>query len=334
MKILKIAGLVVLVLLLGAIAAGAYLASTADARLSAPQTPMPDVAASTDPAVIARGRYLVRTVAHCSQCHADYPRMEPAKNTHDSTLSGGFEFAMGPMGSFYAANLTPDGETGIGQRTDPELARAITTGVLHDGSISIFMRYSAANLSNEDVVAVISYLRSLPPVRHVVPPGAPTTIGKIAISFMNITPDLSPLPEHVEKGAEPSLERGRYLAENVALCVACHSEIDMATFQPTGPKAAGGNPDPSHGDDPDMEFVTPNLTSDPKTGITGKLTEDQFLARLKHGRIHVPSVMPWENFTRMDDSDMRSVYRYLRSLPPVERDVGPTYRKQGSFTKD
>jgi cytochrome c553 len=166
---------------------------------------------------------------------------------------------MGPLASFYAANLTPDDETGIGKRTDAELARAITTGVLHDGRISVFMRYSTANLSNEDLTAVVSYLRSLPPVKHEVPAFSIPALGKVIFSFFPLDADMSPLPAHVEKGAEPSVERGRYLAENVALCVACHSKIDMSTFKPTGPKAAGGAPDPSHGDDADMEFVSPNL---------------------------------------------------------------------------
>jgi len=78
-----------------------------------------------------------------------------------------------------------------------------------------------------------------------------------------------------------------------------------------------------------MEFAAPNLTSDPKTGMTGRLDEEQFVARIRQGRVFPSSKMPWENVSRMTDADLRSIYRYLRSLPPVENDVGPTYRKQG-----
>ena len=77
-----------------------------------------------------------------------------------------------------------------------------------------------------------------------------------------------------------------------------------------------------------MEYWPPNLTSHP-TGITGQLDEDTFVARLKSGRRHASSIMPWENFGATSDADLRSVYQYLRTLPPVDRDEGPTYRKVG-----
>jgi Cytochrome c len=279
---------------------------------------------SQDPAVIERGRALAHGAAHCSQCHGDYAREKPQDNVDNIALSGGFKFAMGPMGTMWSSNLTPDG---IGKLTDAQLARAIATGVQHDGTLSIFMRYSAANLSAEDLGAVISYLRSLPPVPKNVPRGALTTLGKAAFSFLTFSPDRTPLPAHVPEGPEPSLERGAYLAENVALCIACHTTYDPMTFQPNGPKGGGGIADPSHGPDSDMDFCAPNLTSSP-IGITGKLTEDQFIARMKEGRVFPSSTMPWENFGRLPESDVRSIYRYLKALPPVDTDPGPSYRKK------
>ena len=77
-----------------------------------------------------------------------------------------------------------------------------------------------------------------------------------------------------------------------------------------------------------MAFVTPNLTADP-TGYTGRVGEDSFVKRIKSCRAIPSSIMPSENFTQMLDEDLRSIYRYLRSLPPVKHDVGPTYRKAG-----
>lgn len=304
------------------------LASSLDGKLAAPATPYPDVKASTEAEIIARGEYVVRTVGHCSQCHGDYPRENPSANSPSVPLSGGFEFRMGPLGTLYAANLTPDPETGIGKRTDQEVARTISTGVLANGQLSVFMRYSAANLSADDLVAVVSYLRSLPPTKKAVPPQAMTTMGKALFATMTLTPDLTPLPEHVPPADEPNVKRGEYLAENVALCVVCHSRTDMTTFLPIGPKAGGGTPDPSPEDDSDMEFASPNLTSH-ATGMTGKLDEEKFVERIRAGRAFPASKMPWENFSRMSESDLRSIYRYLRSLPPIDHDVGPTYRKQG-----
>ena len=135
-------------------------------------------------------------------------------------------------------------------------------------------------------------------------------------------------PRYVPEAAEPSVERGAYLAESVALCVVCHTAADAATFEPVGPKAAGSAPDPSHGSDADMEYVAPNLTSH-RTGMTGQLDEEAFVQRLRGGRRHASSIMPWENFAALTDADARSIYRYLRSLPEVDNDVGPTYRKAG-----
>lgn len=108
----------------------------------------------------------------------------------------------------------------------------------------------------------------------------------------------------------------------------CHTRFDMATLDPTGPTAGGGDPDPSHGSDSDMEYVAPNLTSHP-TGVTGKRIEDEFVARLQAGRRYTSSIMPWENVQGRTEADARSIHRYLRSLPPVDDDHGPTYRQAG-----
>lgn len=308
---------------------GAWAASTAGEKLAFPDTPYPDLKASTDPEVIARGEYLVRGPAHCSQCHSGTDRNAP-EQVLTEPLHGGMEFAMGPLGSLFARNLTSDAETGIGRRTDAELARVLRTGVLPEGELSVFMRYSAANLSDEDVIAVISYLRATEPVRNEVPNRQLTTLGLIIVrlAFPEMLPRAADVPVGVPAGEEPSVERGEYLAENVMLCNACHTEYDPATFEPTGPKGGGGLVEVSKGDDTDMEYWPPNLTSHP-TGVTGKLDEDAFLARIRAGRAHTTSIMPWENFGQATDADLRSVYRYLKSLPPVDNDQGPTYRPVG-----
>lgn len=320
-------GAVAGVAVLGLGAVVAYVLATADGRLSFPDTPAPEITASTDPEVIERGRYLVHGPAHCSQCHSATDRTNPqAVRTHP--LTGGLEFAMGPIATTWAANLTSDPETGIGALTDAQIARVVRTGVKHDGNLSFFMRYSAATPSDEDLTAIVSYLRSLPPVRNEVPDGEWYALGKLMIATMPLGPRAAPAPTHVPAGPEPTVERGEYLAEHVALCVACHSKYDMSTFEVLPPKAGGGTPEPSHGDDHDMEFVTPNLTSHP-TGITGQLSEDEFVSRFATGRRYASSIMPWEGFQDTSEADLRSIYRYLRSLPPVDNDVGPTYRKIG-----
>jgi hypothetical protein len=79
-----------------------------------------------------------------------------------------------------------------------------------------------------------------------------------------------------------------------------------------------------------MEFVPPNLTADP-SGYTGRVSEDAFVARLRTGRSITSSIMPWESFKIMTDVDLRSIYRYLRSLPPVHNALGPSHRKKGTW---
>lgn len=306
----------------------AYAAVTGHDRLMFPETPARPVAISQDPAVIERGRYLVHGPAHCAMCHSTSNREKP-EEVRSTPLRGGLSFAMGPLGTRYAANLTPDLETGIGAMSDEHLARVLQTGVMHDGELSFFMRYAAGRLSDEDTGAVMSYLRSLEPVKHKVPTGHWDLFGKVLITYvLSVGPDTRPAPEHVAASDEPSIERGRYLADHVMLCTTCHSEVEKTTFEPVGPKAGGSLPDPSHGSDSDMEYVAPNLTSHP-TGRTGVMTEDAFVARLQAGRVFASSIMPWECFADTRESDLRSVYRYLRSLPPVDNDTGPSYRKAG-----
>ncbi len=321
----------ILLLLIGGLLG--YAAMTMDGKLQFPDTPSPRIAASTDSLIIEQGRYLVHATAHCAQCHSTDDRSRP-ELTVGTPLSGGLAFEMGPLGTRYAKNLTPDEETGIGRLSDSELARAIRTGVMHSGELSFFMRYSASELSDEDITAIISYLRTLEPVRKQNPEGEWYLVGKALMTYA--FPKMLPRPEagpaHVPADAEPSIERGRYLSDHVMLCSQCHTGFDMKTFLPTGPKLGGSLPDRSHGDDKDMEFVAPNLTSHP-TGYTGMVSEDAFVARMKRGRAYKSSIMPWENIGNTTENDLRSVYRYLRSLPPVETDHGPSYRKVG-WSKD
>lgn len=79
---------------------------------------------------------------------------------------------------------------------------------------------------------------------------------------------------------------------------------------------------------PFAEYYLPDLHP---LGDCGRTTEDQFVARMRAGRVYPASVMPWECFGNITDSDLRSIYRYLKTVPPVEVDTGPVYRKIGSF---
>ncbi len=98
------------------------------------------------------------------------------------------------------------------------------------------MRYSVARLSDEDLAAALSYLRTLPPVKRAVPAPEISALGRAMISLVDVGPNSAPAPKHVPPSDAPSVERGEYLAGSVVHCVGCHSRIDMSNFEPTGPR--------------------------------------------------------------------------------------------------
>lgn len=308
--------------------------TTALSRLAFPDTPSPSIVASTDPAVIARGHDLVYGAAHCVSCHGDYEREHPeALRTGDVPLTGGLPIAV-DLGPFYAANITSDPETGIGAWSDAEIARVIRTGVRRNGDLSVFMRLSLGPVSDEDLLAIVSYLRTVAPVRHAVPTSTPGFIARALVRFATLEPrpvdvDVEFVPE-----GEVSVERGRYLANGPAACVGCHTPVspDDPLGLWEGHEFSGGDAMPSEVDS-SFEFQPPNLTPDPTTGLAGIWTEEQFVTRLRSGeRAYTDSIMAWECFARMPETDVRSIWAYLRSLPPIHRATGPSRREAGSFT--
>jgi mono/diheme cytochrome c family protein len=286
------------------------------------EAPLPAITASTDTAVIARGRYLAYGPAHCAACHvadADQPALQAGQQP---PLSGGHVFAI-PPGDFHVPNLTPDSATGIGRRTDGELARILRHGVRADGRAAIpFME--AQDASDADLTALISFLRSQPAVRHEVPPHKLTLLGKMVMSFMlkPVGPKATP-PATSPQGV--TVERGAYMANGLASCVGCHTQRSMVSGAFTGPRFAGGmvmhlETDPTH------ELVTPNLTPDSATGHIANWNEDQFVARFRAGKALPETPMPWEFYARMSEDEVRSIYRYLKSLAPVANETGPVMR--------
>jgi hypothetical protein len=89
----------------------------------------------------------------------------------------------------------------------------------------------------------------------------------------------------------------------------------------TGPRF-GGTTGFTEGGDPGHTWSPPNITSDPETGRLGALSEDGFVARFRLGRLIPGSPMPWQAFSRLAEEDLRAIYRYLKSVPPVKNDVG------------
>lgn len=285
--------------------------------------PRADLHASTDPAVIERGRYLVMGPAHCSDCHAAPEQVGALEGGAEVPLAGGKAFHL-PVGTFYVPNITPDAKDGIGRYGDEDIARLLRYGVRPDGhAVLPFMPFS--NMADDDLRAVISYLRSRPATPHAVPQHEINTAGRVVKAWM-LEPKGPTGTVPTSAKPEASAEYGKYLANSVANCVGCHTQVDLRTGQPTGPAFGGGAKHPST-DDPKKVFLSPNLTPDPTSGWISDWSEDVFVARFRVGRVHVGSPMPWTAFKRMSDDDLRALYRYLRSLPPAAGGPDPSNRE-------
>jgi len=283
--------------------------------------PYPQIAASSDPQVIERGRYIAYGPAHCVNCHTPESQNAVIQAGGTPLLTGGRAFR-GPFGAVYTANLTPDRETGIGRYTDRELARVLRHGVLPDGRAALpFMEMQ--NLSEDDLTALISFLRSQPPVRNAVPGRDFNLLGKAILAFAiePIGPSRPVLRHTPSAGTE---ESGEYLATSVANCASCHTKRNLLTGEYTGPKFAGGMTFALGGD---RVLVTPNLTP-AKAGRITSWSEERFVGRFGAGVGIQGTHMPWRQFQKMSASDVRSIYRYLRTLEPVERDPGPTLQSR------
>lgn len=119
-------------------------------------------------ASVARGKYLVSIMA-CNDCHT--PGTFYGAPDAERFLSGSEMGWVGPWGVVYAANLTPEPETGLGKWTAEQIAKAIRTGNRPDGrQLAVVMPWlNFSNLTDDDAMAIANYLKSLKPVAHAVP---------------------------------------------------------------------------------------------------------------------------------------------------------------------
>ncbi len=114
--------------------------------------------------------------------------------------------------------------------------------------------------------------------------------------------------------------------EHLAGCVGCHTVRDERNGQLVGPKLGGAKgafeDTRTH---PARMWSSQNITTAPRTGKLANMTEDGYVARFRAGEMLAGSPMPWEHFRRMHEDDVRAVYRYLKTIPPVENDPGPPF---------
>jgi cytochrome c553 len=149
---------------------------------------------------VKRGEYLVDTLM-CALCHS--PVDENKRLIPGMRLAGGLRFELQPFGEFATANLTSDKETGLGSWTDAEIKRVITQGTLRDGTrlLPYPMDWpSFALMSEDDLNAIVAYLRTVPPIRNKIPaPGwsfLPMHLwGKFRMLILG-----QPLPDSIRAG--------------------------------------------------------------------------------------------------------------------------------------
>jgi len=262
------------------------------------------------PERLARGRYLTQSLLGCETCHT--PR---DWSQHGAPFLPSMELIGQPVplpgfpGSIVAPNLTPDRETGAGTWSDDQIARAIREGIKHDDSMVFpLMPYvNYKKLSDDDLASVVVYLRSLPPVRNPLP----ASVINFPVNYL-----VRGAPEPVTApvaGPNPSdtLARGKYL---VTLGCGCHNAIDKLPYA-GGERLAG-----IWGD-----VTSANLTQDP-SGIS-YYTEGTFISVLRTGYVgsrKLNNIMPFGEFKDLTEDDMKAMFAYLKSIPPVKHRVDNT----------
>ena len=257
--------------------------------------PASNITIPTDAASIEYGKHRAETL--CEGCHGP-------------DLSGIEKwFNAGPLGTVDSANLT-SGDGGVGQeyKTDQDYVNAIRHGIDPEG-LPIFMPAvaSTSHLSDEDLGAIIAYVKSVPPVDHMTNGHQFTPLARILLAAGK----LGKLPVeavshdiHVTAPARGvSVEYGGYLVETND-CRVCH-----------GPQLNGG-PYP----DPTITLISPNLTPG---GEVGSWTEEQFINTLRTGTApsghQLGEHMPWKTYKLMTDDELKAIFMYLHSIPKLEQ---------------
>ncbi len=311
--LLTFIALFVLVVLAGLTAVGWQVVLGPTAR------PTTDRRFEVTDARLARGEYLVEA-AHCFHCHSDHDLTVPEYPVLAGMRGAGWEMPIPEPGKVRAPNITSDHETGIGDWTDDEIARAIQEGVSRDGAalFPVMPYMNFRNLTEEDLASIVVYLRTVPPVKHAMPRSA--LIFPLSL-LVNVMPQ--PLASHPTVERTTPEARGEYLVRHVAACQDCHSPNNGRNVLP-GLEFAGGAVfhDPGQNMAPVFSL---NITQDP-SGIA-HYDESLFIQVLQTG--HIPGrmlnhIMPFENYRNLTESDLSDTFAYLKSVPPVKHRVSNT----------
>jgi len=255
---------------------------------------------------LERGRYLMSSVAACGNCHT--PRGPDGAPLPDRELSGGPPVKDQPFDA-YPSNITPDKETGIGKWTDAQLKKAIREGIRPNGTLigppMPFGFYR--DMSDDDLNAIVAYLRQVKPVKNVVPKSE---------YRIPLPPAYGPPIKQPVKAPSPKdqLAYGAYLAGPVAHCVECHTPMG-----PTGVDRSKMGAGGFSFNGPWGSSVARNLTPH-ETGLKDwSDAEVDKAVRTGVSRDGSPLKPPmgFGFYKTMSASDMQAIIAYLRSLKPL-----------------
>jgi cytochrome c2 len=317
-RVFRFLGIAVVLLVLTVSALLAYV------KFALPDVgPPPDMKVEITPERVKRGEYLANNVMLCIDCHGtrDWTKFSgPMVAGLEGAGGELFDQQFGFPGSFTAKNITP---FNLKNWTDGEIFRAITCGVNRDGKAFFpIMPYKYyAQCDEEDIKAVIAYLRTLPEIEKT----HPESVADFPFNFI-----LNTIPEKakLQKRPDPSdvVAYGKYMI-TASGCMECHTKQEKGKV--VGEFYAGG-----------FEFDfgngtmvrSPNITPH-ETGI-GAWNKNQFIQRFKmytDSSFVLPSVdmekgeyqtvMPWTMYAGMTEEDLGAIFEYLQTVKPVNNTV-------------
>ncbi|PJX25690.1 hypothetical protein CAP48_06510 [Advenella sp. S44] len=295
----KVFASIVIVALL--VAGTMYWLGSRDGTLVA--SSMPDGDASD--AIIARGKYLAQ-IGNCVGCHTAVDTPE---------FSGGSALKT-EFGTFFAPNITPDPQHGIGRWTADDFWHALHNGKRPNGALlyPAFPYQSYSHLSRADTDAIFSYLKTLPASDRQAPPHdlqAPFNMRFLLAFWRALYFRPADAVAHTEESDDP-IVRGRHLVEGVAHCAECHT-----------PRGSLGGMDQNRplqgGKMPDGIWYAPALTGDQDGGLDAWSTQDIADLLLTGGSVHGFVVGPMSEALRgvqyLNQRDVSDIALYLKSLP-------------------
>ncbi len=261
---------------------------------------------------VERGQYLVG-VANCVTCHTAKAGMP---------FAGGrpFRTTYGLFGDIYSSNITPDRDTGIGTWSEDEFIRAMRSGVA-PGERRLFPAFpytSFTRLTTADIRAIYSYLRTIPAVRSVPPENSFWFRQRWVMRLWNAL-FLSGGELKADSTQSDAWNEGRYLAEALAHCGACHTPRNLALAERSAAQLTGG----IHMDEVEAgktrNWSAPNLTS-ADIGLA-KWSVDDLQKYLKSGASRRAGVLGPMNeviansLRYLTDADAAALALYIKSLP-------------------